>query len=139
MLYASLSALVLSAHLAEGAQKVVTSTTGVAKWSVGTYGDLTAAVCDTLVFNYNAYHDVIKMSDGTCGPTGNTELANNAAGGGTSPNPNKYTYTVQPADGGSTLYFSCSYAPAGSYGHCTNGQKLKVTVAAAGGTASCSP
>jgi len=108
-----------------------------AQWTMGNpYDPITAAVGDKLVFNFNAYHDVQKMKDSSCGTTGNTEVANNKVGGGAATGlTNKFTYTVTAADlTAKIVYFACSYG-GGSYKHCTGGQKLTVNVVAAGTTA----
>jgi hypothetical protein len=40
----------------------------------------------------------------------------------------QYMHTIQAADAGKTLYFTCSYLPIDSYNHCRLGQTVVVAV-----------
>mmetsp|Transcript_74906 Transcript_74906/g.118413 ORF Transcript_74906/g.118413 Transcript_74906/m.118413 type:complete len:182 (+) Transcript_74906:80-625(+) len=124
-------------HEARGANHIIAPTSSNAKrWECcDPYSNLAVETGDTLTFEYSTNHDVMKMSDNTCGATGNTELGNNAVGGGSGNYPNKYMYTVTQADeAAGTIYFACSYTGIGTYTHCTGGQKITVTVAAPAST-----
>jgi len=107
---------------------------GKKQWSAssGAYPTIKGKVGDTVVFNFNGGHDVQKMSDATCGTTGNTKLASTTVGGGVSGGSgltNKFTYTVTAADvTAGAITFACS-EPSGSYGHCNAGQKITVNTA----------
>jgi len=117
--------------------KMIGETKMMSSWKAGgaAFQPIAAKVGEKVMFHYNAYHDVQKMSDSSCGKTGNTEMANNSIGGGSGADVNKYLYTVTAADlVAKTIYFSCSYYPAGSYDHCGKNQTLTVTVSAAATT-----
>jgi len=139
-LYLSIAGLLVAQTHAAAHEKVhhvkmIGETKMMSSWKAGgsAYQPIAAKVGEKVMFHYNAYHDVQKMSDSSCGKTGNTEMANNSIGGGEPANDvNKYTYTVTAADlVAKTIYFSCSYYPAGSYDHCGKNQTLTVTVSAA--------
>merc|ERR1719491_1818652 len=128
------SSLAKDGECADHAVYTVSASDGAQRlsWMPGSVVQMTGvkspAVGDTITFWYGTTHDVMKMSDNTCGADGNTELATNSVGGGKFDLVNKYTYTVTSADQtAGTIYFSCSY-PSGTYGHCGAGQKLTVTV-----------
>ena len=133
----------------------VTDTNGDELWSTSaSYNPLTVAVGDELRFIYGDTHDVQKMANAStyaaCSGAGAIELADNEYGSrrrlldGASAAPprrlggshdhdhdNIYDYTVTDDDfDAGTIYFSCSYYPAGSWSHCFSGQALEVTVVA---------
>ncbi len=125
-------ALLATAH---SATLVVTDDNGNAQWAAGdvSYSTMSASVGDVISFSYNSYHDVQKMADAAayaaCSGTGATELAGNDVGGGSGTLENKYEYTVTSDDlAAGTIYFACSYYPAGDWGHCVEGQAISVTV-----------
>lgn len=138
-LYLSIAALLVAqTHAAAHMHhvKMIGETGMMSSWKAEGpgYQPIAAKVGEKVMFHYNAYHDVQKMSDSSCGNTGNTEMGNNSIGGGTTAgggDTNKYVYTVTAADlVATTIYFSCSYYPAGSYAHCGLNQTLTVTVSA---------
>jgi len=96
-------------------------------WEVGS-SDLvthTAAVGDTLTFQYTSGHTVNIMADQThftnCDFTNDVPLNNPST-----PQVGPVTYTFVQTDAGNTVYFACNVDS-----HCSLGLKLNVNVAAA--------
>merc|ERR1719183_2674861 len=115
MLLSCLGVVAFIALEVRGVEKVITAPGVEGQWKVTTsgYPSITASVDDTLVFNYDAMHDVVKMASPGCNTTGNTVLAGNDHGGGTGDAThcctNKYTYTITAADAtAGSIYFACS-------------------------------
>jgi len=130
---------------ARGAEHIVTDKGGKKHWGNArnqAYATIKGKVGDTVVFNFNGGQDVQKMSDATCGTTGNTKLASTTVGGGVSGGSgltNKFTYTVTAADVTAGAIFFASSTPSGSYGLCNAGTKITVTTADASASSTASP
>merc|ERR1740130_2642825 len=80
--------------------KMIGETKMMSSWKAGgaAFQPTAAKVGEKVMFHYNAYHDVQKMSDSSCGKTGNTEMANNSIGGGPGADVSKYLYQVSRGD-----------------------------------------
>ena len=124
----------LLARAAGAATIAVVDSNGDDMWSTaGSYSTIAASVGDVLRFKYSTSHDVYKMADYTaydeCLSAYSTELGTNSVGGGSGSLSNQYDYTVTAEDlAAGTIYFACSYYPAGDWGHCVEGQAISVTV-----------
>ena len=124
----------LLARAAGAATIAVVDSNGDDMWSTaGSYSTIAASVGDVLRFKYSTSHDVYKMADYTaydeCLSAYSTELGTNSVGGGSGSLSNQYDYTVTAEDlAAGTIYFACSYYPAGDWGHCVEGQAVSVTV-----------
>merc|ERR1719460_1900049 len=93
------------------------------------------AVGDKLSFRYSNYHNLYLMASKaayeSCDFSGGVELGSTTRGGGSESTPNLYEAVVSAAG---TYYLACQVGS-----HCSQGQKITVTVAAASWPASRPP
>lgn len=102
------------------------------KWENAKYDDHFAAVGDVLVFSHGATHDVVKMPSASCGVRNGDETGFERNVFAKDAYPGKgslYTVTPQDLELGA-IYFGCSYPWPRTWGHCDQGQRVKVNVVA---------